>query len=40
MIAPDPAPSRLEVWDWLLIAAMAITSLPILFRMIMALCHG
>ena len=30
MIAPDPTPAGLELWDKLLIAAMLITSLPIL----------
>lgn len=37
MIAPDPTPSGLEVWDKLLIAAMAITSLPILAQLVSAL---
>ena len=33
MIAPDPTPSGLEIWDKLLICAMLICALPILAQL-------
>lgn len=35
-----PAPPRLDPWDWLLLAAMAITALPIAARLVAPLAFS